>query len=217
MISNTSFASSNIDKQTTANREIKTKKNLERLKPLKHENTEIEIKRLENRPISQLKFYPSSPIESLGRSQVTIKGKPSPIILSDEDLSLLEKLNAKKYGFHPNGRDFWVHSKQQKEDGSFGYCLGDGKIQDNTSPKDFIKKLIDDDVQAINITGRNNYGEDVALAFILDKDTNSVKIYSEKSPKGEDCIEYSGIDGFRSAIYDSVKNFKRIYGTTIWS
>lgn len=159
---------------------------------------------------------PLYPTETLGRSQIREVGNLEPIKMSDEDLSLLRSLSSDKYGFSPNGREFWVHSKNKKEDGTYTFTMADGKLKEGTNKKEFIKGLIGDDVQGLNVAGKTLDGEPVSIAFVYDKENEGTTIYSSKYPDGEACLEYLGKDGFREAILDNLKELKTIYGATVW-
>ena len=187
------------------------KKDLEK----KLSNPEYNIEHLRyGRELSEpLPMYPS---EALGRSQVGKINQPKPVMLSDEDISLLSSLSSHKYGFSPDGKEFWVHSRQKQEDGTCSFVMGDGRLKEGVSKKDFIKGLIGDDVQGLNVAGKTLDGEPVSIAFVYDKETKGTTIYSSKYPDGEACLEYMGKDGFREAVLDSLKNLKNVYGATVW-
>lgn len=157
--------------------------------------------------------FPVSPQDALGRSQIKT---PNSINLSDEDAALLKTLSFEKYGFFNDNGNFWVQSKKQKENGSFGFTLGDGILTQEMTKQDFVKNLVNNNVQAFNISGINKDGDKLNKTFILDKDTNNVTIYSSEYPDGEACLELFGFDDFKSAIDDTIDNLDTIYGATVW-
>lgn len=178
-------------------------------------NPEYNIEHLRyGRELSEpLPMYPS---EALGRSQAGKMNELKPVMLSEEDLSLLKSLSSHKYGFSPDGREFWVHSKNKKEDGTYSFTMADGKLKEGMNKKEFVKGLIGDDVQGLNVAGKTLDGEPVSIAFVYDKENEGTTIYSSKYPDGEACLEYLGKDGFMEAIADNLKELKTIYGATVW-
>ena len=151
-------------------------------------NPEYNIEHLRyGRELSEpLPMYPS---EALGRSQAGKMNELKPVMLSEEDLSLLKSLSSHKYGFSPDGREFWVHSKNKKEDGTYSFTMADGKLKEGVNKKEFVKGLIGDDVQGLNVAGKTLDGEPVSIAFVYDKENEGTTIYSSKYPDGEACLE----------------------------
>ena len=174
--------------------------------------------RIERKDIEKKLNNPEYNIEHLryGRSQAGKMNELKPVMLSEEDLSLLKSLSSHKYGFSPDGREFWVHSKNKKEDGTYTFTMADGKLKEGMNKKEFVKGLIGDDVQGLNVAGKTLDGEPVSIAFVYDKENEGTTIYSSKYPDGEACLEYLGKDGFREAIFDNLKELKTIYGATVW-
>lgn len=136
-------------------------------------NPEYNIEHLRyGRELSEpLPMYPS---EALGRSQAGKMNELKPVMLSEEDLSLLKSLSSHKYGFSPDGREFWVHSKNKKEDGTYSFTMADGKLKEGMNKKEFVKGLIGDDVQGLNVAGKTLDGEPVSIAFVYDKENEGV-------------------------------------------
>ena len=178
-------------------------------------NPEYNIEHLRcGRELSEpLPMYPN---EASGRNQAGQTSQLKPVMLSDDDLSLLGSLSSHKYGFSPDGREFWVHSKNKKEDGTYSFTMADGKLKEGMNKKEFVKGLIGDDVQGLNVAGKTLDGEPVSIAFVYDKENEGTTIYSSKYPDGEACLEYLGKDGFRETIFDNLKELKTIYGATVW-
>ena len=181
----------------------------------KTDNPEYDLENLtqEHKHLKPFFFHPN---EALGKSQIRQINQLKPIEMSDEDLALLRSLNSDKYGFSPDGREFWVHSKKKKEDGTYSFITGDGKLQEGQDKKEFIKDIIGDDAQGFNVTGKGHDGDPVSMAIVYNKNTKETTLYSTKYSDGEACLEYIGEDGFREAILDSLKELKTIYGATVW-
>lgn len=206
MISNIIFGPERISRRPVEGSLINPESNLERLNIHQSQSDRFGKSDSETK-IDALKS--GTDVQSvLGRSQVKpVFKNPKPIILSPADESFLKTLNVKKYGFHPNGKSFWVHSK----DG-----LGDGKIKNGQSENDFIKGLINDDVKAITVAGADD-GRNSTTILINNAETGKVKMYT-----GNDVNSYSlsltlsDTQTFKDVVYRAVGSLDNIYGATVW-
>ena len=182
------------------------------------DNPEKNIEKLRyGQEVEPSKSLMMTPQELLGRCQAEMQQYINPSTLNKQDKELLSKLNFKKYGFYKNSNDFWFHSSTKKEDGTSSFALGDGKIQNGLTHADFVKELINENVQGFNITGNKKDGSGrVSTTFIHDKETGAVTIYSSDYNQDEACLECYGYEDFNIAINSLIDSLDLISGVTVW-
>lgn len=181
------------------------------------DNPERNIENLKyGQEVEPSKSFSITPQESLGRIHVMMSNRTNSAEPNYEDKELLSKLNFKKYGFYENNNDFWVHSSTKKQNGSRSFALGDGRLQNGTNRADFVKGLINENVQGFNIVGTNNEGTKFSATLVYDKDTELVTIYSSDQNLDSACLEFFGFDDFKSAIYSTIDKLDTITGVTVW-
>ncbi len=177
-------------------------------------NPEHDIEELKN-DAERPKDFPAFPNEQIGRSQVKSSRKlPHKLELSDEDKNFLSKLNSDTYGFYGTNNKFWVHSKKPGKANIPNMIMGDGKLKDE-SRHDFIKDLINDEVQAFQIAGNDECGGNKLITVVKNNETDTFTMYTCDSKQCYPMNLDSNVDvkELASAITD---NLLIVQGATVW-
>ncbi len=134
----------------------------------------------------------------------------------------LEQLNNKNFYFSGNDKCI-VMSNKKNESGYFEITCYDYELEQDETPKDFLKKQLDEDVKGVELHGRTDNGFILDALYSRNKITNQglVRI-DQEHPRThktyhQECTFNSGDPNeLIDAIKFMIDELEHIYESTIW-